>query len=398
MSLEDYEAQLYYSCIGCGACRVGYKSFMPICPSGEKFGYDSYYAVGRLKIARSLLDGTLEWSEALLDRFFTCTGCAACNELCYPQTGMKPLDIIMEVKRHLVERRLAHQYHSKAQIKHKEIISNFKKYHNPYGKLTKTQAEEAGQAGNEVLYFTGCQRTWDRSEMVKNETMKLFRLARVNFRTLPDEWCCGNPLLSTGHLEAAKEIARYNIDVIEKSGVKTVVFDCPTCFTTFRDMYPSLLGEEPSIELTHRIEYLESLIHRGKLKPIKEVAEKVTYHDPCTLGRLCHVYDSPRAVLKSIPGLELVEMPRNREYSWCCGSGSGVAFIYPDFANWAALKRLEEAEATGADVLTTVCPTCEKAFVFALASGRRAIKVSDISELLCRALEDGFTDSQKEKE
>jgi heterodisulfide reductase subunit D len=388
MPLEDYENQLYYSCIGCGSCRVGYKSFMPICPSGEKFGFDSYYAVGRLKIARGLLDGTVEWSEALLDRFFTCTGCAACNELCYPQTGMKPLDIIMEVKRQLVERGIAHpRSKGVAHTRHKEIVKNFKRYHNPYGRPSRTQTEECNQSGAEILYFVGCQRTWEAPQIVANETIKLLRLAQVDFCMLPDEWCCGSPVLATGHQKAAREIFKHNIEAIEKLGVKTVVFDCPTCYITFRDSYPTVLGKELPFKLIHRIEYLEGLINSQKLRPVKEVTEKVTYHDPCTLGRLGKIYESPRNVLNSVPGLEIVEMPRNRESAWCCGSGGGVAFSYPDFATWTALRRLDEAESTGANLLTTVCPICEKAFVSALGAEKRDIEVCDVSELLLRSLE-----------
>jgi heterodisulfide reductase subunit D len=223
--------------------------------------------------------------------------------------------------------------------------------------------------------------------VVRNETEKLLKDANVEFYVLSDEWCCGNPLITTGHYEPAKDIARHNVDLIKKSGIKTVVFNCPTCLITFRDMYPSLLEEEPNFELLHRIEYLEALIKYGKLKPIKEVAETATYHDPCNLGRIGNNYDSPRSVLRSIPGLELIEMPRNREYSWCCGSGSGLPFIYPDLAHRIALSRIEEAQAMEADWLTTACPMCEKAFVFAIASEKKSMKVCDISELLSRAIE-----------
>jgi Fe-S oxidoreductase len=380
MPLEDYREQIFKSCIGCGSCREGYGSFMPVCPSGERFGFDSYYAIGRVKIGRGLLTGTIDWSDALLDRLYTCTQCGACDDLCYPQMLMKPLDIIREIEREFVKRGIVHP-------EHKKLVDNTLKYHNPFGKTATTQPGMDIKPGTEILFYAGCQNVWNDPEIMKNKTVELLQSAGIDFGMLQDEWCCGNPLIATGHIEEAKDLVKHNVETIEKLNVKKVIFNCPTCYMTFRDFYPDILGRKLPFEIVHRVEYLEELIDSKKLNPSKEVRKKVTYHDPCTLGRMSNIYDSPRNVLGSIPGLELVEMPRNRECAWCCGSGGAVEFGYPDFANWAASERLEEAGNTGAELLTTVCPMCEKAFLTALGSGKRSIGICDISELLADALE-----------
>lgn len=172
-----------------------------------------------------------------------------------------------------------------------------------------------------------------------------------------------------------------------------------------------------NFEVLHITEYLDLLIKGGKIKPIKKVPLKVTYHDPCHLGRLSEpylpwvgverkvlgqivikdppkefrrgtngIYEPPRAVLQSIPGVELVEMERIKEYAWCCGAGGGVKEAYPDFALWTAKERVEEAKATGAEALVTACPWCERNFRDALGQNGDKMKLYDVVELLLEAL------------
>ena len=188
--------------------------------------------------------------------------------------------------------------------------------------------------------------------------------------------------------------AEINIEAWTKAGVKTVVTSCSDCYHAFKRLYPKLGSK---FEVLHTVEFIDHLIKEGKIKFTKTVPMTVTYHDPCHLGRQGEpyvpwegeekkirnqivvyeprkpryngawgVYDPPRNVLKSIPGLELVEMERIREYAWCCGAGGGVREAYPDFANWTATERIEEAKSTGAEAIVSACPWCERNFMDAI--------------------------------
>jgi len=182
------------------------------------------------------------------------------------------------------------------------------------------------------------------------------------------------------------------------------------------------LGKELPVEVLHITEYLERLLKEGRLNLTQDLGLKVTYHDPCHLGRLSEpfipwegsrgtygrltppkefrrgtfgCYDTPRNVIRQVPGVELAEMERIREYSWCCGSGGGVWEAFPDFASWTAAERIEEALSTGAEALVTACPWCERAFKDSVGESGAPIKVYDITELVLLALGDDKKKSEK---
>jgi Fe-S oxidoreductase len=198
------------------------------------------------------------------------------------------------------------------------------------------------------------------------------------------------------------------------AGVKTVVTSCADCYHAFKRLYPALGSE---VQVLHIVEFIDNLIQMGKLRFRSEVPMTVTYHDPCHLGRQGEpyvpwhgvekkikgqiivyepnkpryngawgVYEPPRNILKSIPGLKLVEMERIREYSWCCGSGGGVREAYPEFSQWTASERIAEARATGAEALVSACPWCERNFMDALNAGGDPMQVYDLVALVQKAL------------
>jgi len=193
-----------------------------------------------------------------------------------------------------------------------------------------------------------------------------------------------------------------------------VVTSCADCYHAFKRLYPSLGFK---LKVVHTVEFINRLIREGKIKLTKAVPLKVTYHDPCHLGRqgepyvpwngvekkirgqlVVHeprkpryngangVYVPPREVLKSIPGLELVEMERIREFAWCCGAGGGVREAYPEFSSWVAKERIEEAKSTGAQAIVTACPWCERSLIDAVSIDGQKMKVYDIVELVQQAI------------
>jgi Fe-S oxidoreductase len=231
-----------------------------------------------------------------------------------------------------------------------------------------------------------------------------------------EEACCGGRAYEIGYLGELDKYADHNIETWTTAGVKTVVTPCSECYHAFKVLFP-MIGKKVDFEVLHITQYLGRLIEGGKIKPAREVPMMVTYQDPCHLGRLGEpyqpwegvetkaygllivtepekpvrfgtkgVYQEPRGVLNSIPGLNLVEMERIREYAWCCGAGGGVIDAYPDFALWTAVKRIEEAKATGAEAIVTACPWCARNFKDAIEEIGDRIKVYDVIELVQQAI------------
>ena len=232
---------------------------------------------------------------------------------------------------------------------------------------------------------------------------------------LDDEWCCGHELFATGQLELARDMADHKIKAIESSGIKTVITSDAECYKTLKVDYPKILEKSTTdmpYTVVHITEYFDQLMKDGKFEFKKRIPMKVTYHDPCNLARLSDpwihwdphyelpniavgkvwrrgeggVYEQPRDILKAIPGIELVEMERSRDNAWCCGAGGGVVAAFPDFTMWTAGERVEEAEATGAEVIVSACPNCRETFTRAIEARGTEIKVYDITEIMLKAI------------
>ena len=230
-----------------------------------------------------------------------------------------------------------------------------------------------------------------------------------------EEYCCGSPVLRTGDVKTFEEFLNKNLDVIESKGIETVIFSCAGCYDTFKVDYP--LRRKVNFRVLHVVEFFSELLETEQLKLTEEVPFTVTYHDPCHLGRNAEryeewdgnvvnlmplvsinippktkrtgskgIYDAPRTILNNIPGLKFVEMERIKEYAYCCGAGAGVKSAFPELALNTAKSRIEEAEDTGANVLTSACPFCSTNLQDAINDSDSKLKFFDISELLLMAI------------
>jgi Fe-S oxidoreductase len=203
-----------------------------------------------------------------------------------------------------------------------------------------------------------------------------------------EESCCGGRAYEIGYVGEFTKYAEHCIETFNSLSVSTVVTSCSDGYSTFKNLYPTV-DIDMKFETLHMVEYLDRLIKDGKLKFTRELPMKVTYHDPCHLGRHLGddgVYDAPRNVLQSIPGIELAEMVRNRENAWCCGAGAGVSQANPEMGLWTANERLKEAKDTGATALVTACPWCVRNFKDAVAEYGLDIEIYDISEIVAKAM------------
>ena len=236
-----------------------------------------------------------------------------------------------------------------------------------------------------VLYYTGCMATY-RMDSIARSTIELLKRAGVDFKMLGDEeWCCGSVLLRTGNRELAKEVAEHNVKAFKDAGADIIITSCAGCFKTLRNDYPKLVGMD-GIRVMSSPEFILELIKDGKIR-LRSSGKKITFHDPCHMGRHSNVYDAPRDVLKSVEGVELVEMARTRENSRCCGSGGGVRSGFGDLANKMADVRIEEAAETGATVVTSPCPFCTYALADAAKRNGKPIQAVDFAELMLEMME-----------
>jgi Fe-S oxidoreductase len=261
---------------------------------------------------------------------------------------------------------------------------------NPWGQEPNDRANWAKELGlkdftegTEVLYFPCCYPSYEpRLRKVAQATANLLNKAGVNFGILGSkEMCCGESVRKAGNEALFKRLARENIKTFIENGVKKIVVSSPHCYHTFKNEYPEFMV---NFEVMHITQYLHQLISEGRLKITKEYRKKVTYHDPCYLGRHNGIYDEPRGVLKAIPGLKLSEMADTRENSLCCGMGGGRVWMETAKNERFSDIRLKQAIDVGAEVLVTACPYCITQFEDGRLSLKdsSAIQIMDITEVL----------------
>lgn len=210
----------------------------------------------------------------------------------------------------------------------------------------------------EVVYFVGCVGSfYPRAYSIPQSLVQVLGRTDVEFTTLGrEEWCCGYPLYVAGMRERMVEMARHNVERVRAVGAKRVIFTCPSCYYAWSHLYPEM-EDVSGLEFQHATELLADLLMGDGLTP-GPVEAVVTYHDPCDLGRKSGVYDAPRQVLTSIPGLELREMAMNRQSALCCGGGGDVETADPDVTLGVAAQRLAQVQATGAECVVSACQQC----------------------------------------
>ncbi|MGQ9719892.1 MAG: (Fe-S)-binding protein [Candidatus Jordarchaeum sp.] len=232
----------------------------------------------------------------------------------------------------------------------------------------------------ELAYYAGCTAAY-RLQNIARSSVKILKKLGVDFKnTGYDEVCCGSVLFNMGLVEEGIKLANKNKKIFKDMNIETLVTECAGCAKTFRIIYPEHLDFR--VEVLHLTEYLERKLNQNNLELEYKYPIRVTYHDPCHLGRGLGVYDPPRNILKSINNLELVEMSRNRDKSRCCGAGGGVKASYPETAQKLGIQRLNDAEKLGVDLIITACPFCTRNLNDAAELCGSKLKTRDLSEFV----------------
>jgi Fe-S oxidoreductase len=322
-----------------------------------------------------------------------CVGCQLCVDRCPRE--VKITDVIRALRRVVMEVGAGVVPHSL-----RITVKNLASLGNPLGEPREKRTDWSKELdvknhapGTEILYFPCCYQVYDPAlRKIPVATVSILKKAEVDFGILGDNLvCCGESIRKAGAESLFQNLARTNIDAFREAGVKRIIVTSPHCYHTFKDEYPELGG---SFEVVHITQYLVELIKQGRLNPSKKLNKKVTYHDSCCLGRYAQIYDEPRQVLESLPGLELVEMQDNREYALCCGGCAGRLWLETKKEERFSDLRLKQAIDTDADILAIACPYCMINFddsvlslCESLSLGKsEVIKVKDIVELVNEAI------------
>ncbi len=230
-----------------------------------------------------------------------------------------------------------------------------------------------------VIYFTGCVASYfPMTKRIPQSFVQILQKGGVDFTLLGgEEWCCGFPLIAAGMRGKAEEMMHHNLQKVKEKGAEKIVFACPSCFHTWKEECKN------GIELFHSTQFIKKLIEEGKIS-FNEKKVKVTYHDPCDLGRASGVYEVPREILKAIPGVELIEMSGNREECKCCGGGGNLEMVRPELSAALAQAKIEEIKATGAEMVITSCQQCVRTIFSNARKKKIPINVMDIIEFVLK--------------
>jgi heterodisulfide reductase subunit D len=400
LSRLDVSSLLRYdACVRCGECTL-------TCPTGgEAQEVEMITPRGKILRLRELIRrqygvrarllGAREIPEAelqeLAGRAYECTICGQCRSVC--PAHLDTIEMWENMREFLVSNGLG------PLPAHEPLVKSIENYDNPWmqprsqrSRWSKRLGKEVGvgdslKEAHEVLYFVGCTAAYDPNiRAMAENTARVLALAGVDFGTLGnDEGCCGSTMMRTGLSEPARAMVLRNIERFEQASPSLIVTSCAGCFKTIRQDYPKY-GRVPA-RIVHITELVSDLVDSGKLSPAGRVEKKVSFHDPCHLGRHVGLYDQPRRILESIPGLDLVEMERNRENARCCGAGGGVKTAFPELADRISGLRVADAEAVSSEILCTSCPFCYQSLKSAIASKGSEVEMVDLMELLWRSLQ-----------
>ena len=319
-------------CSRCGFCQA-------VCPVYGATLRPGLNARGKMLLLKEVMDGNLELNDQLSESLFQCTTCASCFENC--PSGVEVPEIIKQARKDMVN---VGSCHPAFEGMHKVL----QKHTNIYAEDEPEDFERERNQKAEVVYFIGCVGSY-REDEATLETLELLDKLRVDF-TLIDEVCCSGVLEDVGY-EIIPDLARKNMDLIFDTGASTVITGCPYCFRTFNNKPQYGEMKEKGVKVVHITQFLQNFDFSVRTD------KRVTYHDPCDLGRHCGIYDEPRNTIRKIAP-DFVEMPDNREGALCCGAGGGVRGAFAKNSIAMARRRLEQAESVGAEIVLTECNSC----------------------------------------
>ena len=369
---------------GSGDVSISPKKKMEKLKKAVDARYNIFYRLfGKKKLSEKDL-------EAISKAAFDCTMCSRCEVDCHINIKLK--DMWLKLREILVD---SGKYPEILDMMRTRLINS----HNVSFDTNEGRTNWAAQIPDipenryikekaDVIYFVGCVSSFSpRVFKIPRSIVQILNAANVDFGLLGDEeWCCGFPLLSSGFKEDFIDFAKHNIEKVNKSGARYLITSCPSCYHMWKHTYAELkLGIKAEFEILHVVQYIYKIVKEGKLT-LKPLDLKVTYHDPCDLGRNSDVYEEPRNLIKMIPGVKFVELENNRKLATCCGGGGNVEAVNVKLSDSIAKIKAHEIIKTGVDIIVTSCQQCVRTIQQALKKENSKIKAMDISELVLASI------------
>ncbi len=369
-AVEEVGGEELRKCYQCGTCTS-------VCPWGNLMDFNPRNFIQMVNL------GLEDFEEAV----WTCVNCKLCWDRCPQQINIP--ELFQAVRSVLLE-------WGSIPSELKFSVSGLRNEGNPWGEKRDERQNWAEkkevpfyEKGMEQMLFTCCANDYDsRNQEAAAATVNILKKAKLDFGYLGNRGtCCGDMVYSIGETEVFDQLSDRNIQTLNELSPEEVITISPHCLNSFRNRYPADAG----INSIHITELLERLLLENRLGNLHTVEKKITYHDPCYLGRYNEIYDAPRNVLSAIPGLELIEMAHNRERSLCCGGGGGGAWLETKKGERIGDVRIFEALDTGAECIATACPYCVQMLEASILGFnlQEKLKVATVSELLWESLSGG---------
>ncbi|WP_169951381.1 (Fe-S)-binding protein [Microbispora sp. H11081] len=407
----------FYTCTECGRCQSqcpAWNTDKPLSPKmlildqrDHAFAVAPYLLAGEKEKESfgqdvlALLDKPLVGEDGVIhpDVLWSCTNCGACVEQC--PVDIEHIDHILDMRRYQVM--IESSFPSEAGV----MLKNLENKGNPWGMSEMKRAEWIEELDFEVpiidekmpedveyLFWVGCAGALeDRAKKTTKAVAELLHIAGVKFGVLgPMEACTGDPARRLGMEFLFNMLAQQNIETLNDAGVKKIVATCPHCFNTLANEYPQLGG---TYEVVHHTQLLAHLVEEGRLTPITPIEEKITYHDPCFLGRHNKVYAQPRDIMAKVPGVQTQEMHRCKDRGFCCGAGGARMWMEERIGKRINTERVDEALTTDPDTVSTACPFCLVMLGDAInekknaGQAKESLEVVDVAQLLIKSIKQG---------
>lgn len=342
MTFDDSLAEQIRMCASCSKmCRH-------VCPTFFAWRSDSPTPHGRALLLHQEIIGTRELDERGIEVLYQCLECSHCLTLCKTE-----VDIAAIVE----ERRKTIVSEGRRPEGLNDMAEAIEKYHNPFSEPHDSRnnwLKTNNSKGKKLLYFTGCTAVY-REKNIATSTIELLESLDFSIVLIPDEYCCGSPLIRTGDVKIGLDLARHNVEVLNAVDADEIVVTCPGCYRVLTQDYP-----EYDLELNKPVRHISQILEEQITNlPTESFEGTITFHDPCHLGRHCDIYDEPRRVIEKVSGAPLVEMERTRDSAMCCGNGAGLRTLFPEKSKKIGAERVKQAKTIGANILVTSCPFCK---------------------------------------
>lgn len=376
-TLKDVQAAAA-RCLREARCTYGaWPENHPLCPMYWHEPSFTFSGGGYLFITSALHDNKIDFNQSITDFAFSCTGCMACDSNCniirFHEPYVDILDIIRLLRIEAVKRGFVPEGVAK------KIYDEVKKT-GDYGQASRLKLpDQISSDKADTVFFAECSHTRTQKD-ISEAAIRLLEKIGSPVSQFTERGCCGSTLYDFGFWEHLEPLVKAHWEKMKGIKDKTFVFINPHCQEFIVKRYPEILPDYTSINNQHISQLLADAFKKGKLKSKRTDKVKVSYHDPCYLGRGLKIYDAPREVLASLDGVELVEMVRNRENSFCCGARALGNYV-PNLSEDTARERIREFETTGADLLITACAYCKENFQNVMP-GKDKVKVKDLIEFV----------------